>query len=180
VAVKNQTLHMKYLDQIKSHLSSQKVKDFVEHLYNNASYDDLALMEILHLAKSAEAMYSVLQQRKGNETKVEIYRAGENSDYAVLQIICDDLPFVIDSISNEIKLRSLDIFFIIYPSIMVERSAAGAFKKVSENGNKELVLQLHLANWSDDALDKKLIQRIKLILQCIQYAVKDARGRDLS
>lgn len=164
---------LKYIGQIKSKLSSPSLEAFVDKLYGDVTYDDLSLVEPSHLAKSAEAVHKFMSNRKQNSHLVELFRTSAEADYVVLQIVTNDVPFLIDSISNELKQQSLDIHLIIHPTWKVERDKNGKLIDFSEQGTKESIMQFHLGNWGDEKFDKKLLSRINDILHCIAFAVHD-------
>lgn len=164
---------LKYINQIKSKLTTQADTEIVDRLYGDVTYDDLSLVEPLHLARAAEAMAKFMLVRKPNTHLVDIYRSSPEADYAVLQIVTNDVPFLIDSISNELKQQSLDIHLIIHPGWFVARDKNGKFIEFSSSGQKESIMQFHLGNWGDEKFDAKLLKRIEDILSCIAFAVHD-------
>ena len=58
-------------------------------------------------------------------------RAGRGeAGVAVLEIINDDMPFLVDSIVGEISERGLDIRLLVHPVFTVERSETGKLDRL--------------------------------------------------
>ena len=82
--------------------------------------------------------------------KINIFKNSEDAPYAVLEIINKDVPFIIDSISNELKQKGFDIHLIAHPIVHLHRDKKGEFNRFEFNGDKEAVVQFHLSNKFDN------------------------------
>ena len=67
---------------------------------------------------------------------------------SVLDIINDDMPFLLDSVVGELNQRGLDIRLLVHPVFAVERDAAGtltAFKGAAKDGGRhESFIHIHI------------------------------------
>src|SRR5580692_345651 len=96
--------------------------DFVAELFGHAVPEDFARYRPEELAGVAEQSWALLQERKPSAPKIRFEPAAAKPGVAVLEIINDDMPFLVDSIVGEISERGLDIRLLVHPVFTVERS----------------------------------------------------------
>ena len=99
----NSLKQKRFITKIANNSNNKGFKEFVEKLYSEVPHYDLVEMEESHLYDSAVSLFKTMKQRKANEFKVNIHKPSKNADYAVIEIINADVPFLIESIGNELK-----------------------------------------------------------------------------
>src|ERR1700733_7538363 len=77
-------------------------REFVRQYYHWVPAQDLAGRTERDLAGAVVAHYRTAMQRAPGETKVRVYtpdrdRDGWSSPYTVLELVSDDMPFIVDS-----------------------------------------------------------------------------------
>src|SRR5580704_19349928 len=110
---------------------------FLAELLGSAVPDDLRRYGPDELAAIAERSWSLLAVRKAGAPKISFEPAPAPRTVAVLDIINDDMPFLLDSVVGELNQRGLDIRLLVHPVFTVERDAAGtltAFKGAAKDG----------------------------------------------
>lgn len=163
------------LKSIASKVSKKVPSEFVDILYREVSPADLAEISQDQLSAAAESMFKLFQTRKPKEFKVNLFQSKVSDDYVVLEVINKDVPFILDSIGNELKDNQYDIHLIVHPTFRVVRDKAGNFVSFAENGEKEAIIQIHLGNWFDEKKLNEIKARIERILECVNYSVSDWR-----
>lgn len=172
---KSNTVKAKIISDIASKAKSKIEKDFIKHLYGEVSADDLSSVDNKHLLDAAQSMYKTFCKHPKKTFNVNIFRASEASDLAVLEVVSDDVPFLIDTISNELKQQQCDIHLIVHPTLGVVRDKNNNFVKFDDGGQKETIIQYHISNWVDEKRIENLKLRITKILECVLFAVRDWR-----
>lgn len=165
----------KYLDQLIEKTKNKGEQDFIRRLYSEVSQEDLISINESHLIQSADSISKLFKNRKGSQYKINIFRSSEDADYATVEIVTPDIPFLIDSIGNELKQQQCDIHLIVHPILLVERDKNGNFVKFNDSGMKETIIQFHISNWLDEAKLKVLKARLNTVMECIHYGVEDWR-----
>ena len=99
--------------------------DFLAKLFGLAVPQDLERYTAAELAGIAERSWSLLQERPAGAAKISFEPLPGKTGGAVLEIINDDMPFLVDSVLGEINQRGLDIRLFVHPVFIVERDAAG-------------------------------------------------------
>lgn len=103
------------VEKIQSKLPKNKAdlcSDFVKQFYITMSYDDLKEAKIDDLFGLAINFWELIETRKPREIKFRIYNPtneqfGWQSNHTILELICDDMSFLVDSL--RIILNRLDI-----------------------------------------------------------------------
>ncbi len=101
---------------------------FVRQYYHWVPPEDLAGRSPLDLYGAAVAHWNLAQQRAPGEAKVRVYNPdleqhGWQSPHTVVEVVSDDMPFVVDSINIELASHGIDL--VIHPVIRVRRDANG-------------------------------------------------------
>src|SRR5271169_6062839 len=99
---------------------------FVAQLYARAVPEDVARYGAADLADLAERAYEFLRERQPGATKircetVQLKASGERKSISVIEIVNDDMPFLVDSVMGEIADRRLDVRLVAHPVLGVRR-----------------------------------------------------------
>ncbi|MBB72793.1 MAG: NAD-glutamate dehydrogenase [Legionellales bacterium] len=110
------------------------VNQFVEQYYSTVSLEDLLDHEIMDLYGAVLSHWKLMLNRKPGETKLQIYNPdfeqhGWQSTHTVIELVQDDMPFLVDSIQMELNKRGLTTHMILH---------IGNFK-VKRDENNQLV-----------------------------------------
>ena len=92
--------------------------------------EDLAGREISGLYGAAIAHWRVAYERAPGEAKVHVYNPdpapdGWSSPHTVIEIVSDDMPFIVDSVTMELAREGFTIDLVIHPVIGVQRDRDG-------------------------------------------------------
>ena len=114
-------------------------QEFVRQYYHWVPAEDLADRSELDLYGAAVAHWNLAQQRSPGETKVHVYNPdfeqhGWQSPHTVVEIVSDDVPFVVDSVTMELSRQEYGIHLVIHPVIRVRRDAGGRLIDLLEPG----------------------------------------------
>src|SRR6266436_2118170 len=105
--------------------------DFTAALFSHAAPEDLMHYDPRQLAALAQAAWALLAVRKPStpairiETSAPVAGLSHVRTDCVLEIVNDDMPFLLDSILGELAKRGLAIRFVVHPVFNVMRDASG-------------------------------------------------------
>ena len=129
-------------------------EDFVASLFAYAVPEDLMRYDPRQLAELAANAWSLLAVRKPGVPKIRLEAfdpAGHERprNDSVLEIVNDDMPFLVDSVLAELAERGIEVRFVVHPVLSVARDAAGhltAFKgaKPVAGALRESVIYIHI------------------------------------
>src|ERR1022692_1449497 len=92
---------------------------FLAELLGSAVPDDLQRYGPDELAAIAERSWSLFAERKAGVPKISFEPAPATRTAAVLDIINDDMPFLLDSVVGELHQRGLGIRLLVHPVFTV-------------------------------------------------------------
>ena len=126
---------------------SPMVEQFVRTFYDNVPPDDMREETPDNLFGSALSFWGQLQQRNENETKIRVYNPrpeehGWKSSHTIIEVINDDMPFLVDSVTSALERLDVEVHLVIHPVITCIRDQKGkitAFR--SEEHTSELQSQ---------------------------------------
>ena len=106
------------------------VTKFLHSYYDNVPPGDLADMSPETLFGAALAHWKLGANRKSGKAMVRVYNPnleedGWSSDHTVIEIVNDDMPFLVDSITSELNRQKLTVHLVIHPVIGVSRTRNG-------------------------------------------------------
>lgn len=163
------------IHQLTNVVLDPTLKQFITTLYSGLPYYEIKEFSHDYLIKAATQTLKLLGRRNKGEHLVNFFRPDKNEDIVIIEVINDDIPFLIDSISNQLKLEDFDIHLIVHPSIHTERDIeTGKLINISETADlKEAVMQFHVSKLVSDDYYVQLMKRIREILECVTFAVQD-------
>ncbi len=106
-----------------------QVDGFLAAYFHGVTADDLAdrtAGQVLELARSHRA---VAAQRPAGTSLVRV-RPGDGAG-TVVEVVTDDMPFLVDSLTAELNRRGDAVREVIHPQLLVRRDAAGLLLDVS-------------------------------------------------
>jgi glutamate dehydrogenase len=153
--------------------------DFLAVLFSRAVPEDLARYPAHELALLAADAWTFLGQRKLGEPKIRIEAAAGRREVQVLEIVNDDMPFLVDSVLGELNERGLDIRLVVHPVIAVSRNPVGAlaaFHSVATAGaTRESFIHIHLEGLADTRRGE-VVHALEQVLADVRVCVRDWRS----
>ena len=101
---------------------------FVRQFYAHVPPDDIIGESADNLYGAAMSLLSHAQVREAGTSKVRVYNPrpdehGWKSTHSVVEIVNDDMPFLVDSVTAEINRLGAEVFLIIHPILNAKRSS---------------------------------------------------------
>src|SRR6516165_9621791 len=161
-------------------------EDFVAALFAYAVPEDLMRYDPRQLAELAANAWSLLAVRKPGVPKIRLEAfdpAGHERlrNDSVLEIVNDDMPFLVDSVLAELAERGIEVRFVVHPVLSVERDAAGrltAFTgaKPAAGALRESVIYIHIERIEEEARRAEIVEAIERVLVDVRLCVEDWRA----
>ncbi|HWE79328.1 MAG TPA: NAD-glutamate dehydrogenase, partial [Pseudolabrys sp.] len=172
------------LDQAQAQLFAldpQVPAAFVARLYGRAVPEDVLHYGPADLAMLATRAYALLAERApGTATircgTVALAGSGERKTIGVVEIVNDDMPFLLDSVMGELSERRLPVRLVAHPVLDVEREGARLVAIGGAGaGARESFIHLHVDGLDDEAACVGLTRALEAILAEVRLAVVDWR-----
>ena len=121
------------LHEAGSRLERRRAEDierFIGQFYANVPPDDLLGHDPDDLFGAAVSLWNFGAQRQRGTAKVRVYNPrldehGWHSPHTVVEIVNDDMPFLVDSVTAELNRHELTVYLVIHPIISTRRDEAG-------------------------------------------------------
>ena len=140
--------------------------------------------------RSAEDLYGLLhshlqfaRQRDPGRPKLRVLNptardAGFASRHTIVEVVNEDMPFLVDSSSLEINRQSLTLHLIIHPIFAVKRDAAGRLEALASREEqptwpRESFMHLEVDRLADPVARAGLAEGIERVLGDVRAAVED-------
>jgi glutamate dehydrogenase len=157
---------------------------FVRQYYHWVPAEDLTDRDPLDLYGAAVAHWNLAQQRAPGEAKVHVYnpdfeQQGWSSPYTVVELVTDDMPFLVDSVTMELNRHGYGIDLVIHPVVRVRRDFNGQLIEVlatdadADDAIAESVLHAEVLREPDKEALNELSEQIKRVLEEVRVAVRD-------
>ncbi|HEX4153296.1 MAG TPA: NAD-glutamate dehydrogenase [Steroidobacteraceae bacterium] len=111
-------------------------KRFLEAYYLNVDAEDMAARAPADLAGAALSHLEFARRRRGRAL-VRVFNPthrehGYSSPHTVIEMVNDDMPFLVDSIGLALTRRSLTLHFLAHPIFAVSRDTRGSLRSAEE------------------------------------------------
>ncbi|HEX6653913.1 MAG TPA: NAD-glutamate dehydrogenase domain-containing protein, partial [Thermoleophilaceae bacterium] len=158
---------------------------FARQFYRWVAPEDVAERDPLDLYGLALGTFNFSRERPPGSTKVRVYNPrfeehGWQSTHTAVEIVTDDMPFLIDSISMELNRRGCGVHLIIHPVLSVRRDADGRLLEILTPGNGpeegaigESVVHAEVVRQSDPKRLEELERHLQRVIGEVRCAVED-------
>jgi glutamate dehydrogenase len=170
---------------------SESAAQFVRRYFALVAPDDIVYASFDTLLGGALSLWALGGQRKLGVAKVRIFNPtleqdGWTLDHTVVEVINDDMPFLVDSITGEINRREQKIHLLLHPVVRVRRDGAGNRLEVTQTvaGGSDAIVESTMHIEIDQETDPAEIEALRLslerVLAEVRMAVTDWRAmRDM-
>ncbi len=171
------------LKQIPKEKTDSNTLTFVSHYYADVPPEDLLEQDPAALAQIALDHLEFGKKREIGTPLVRVYypESPEHKpdvSHIILEIVTDDMPFLVDSVGIEINRQGLIIALTIHPLIKVRRDKNGVLQEVVEKSKSSklvaesyLRMEIETESMTEDLME--LQTEIHRVLRDVAFTVKD-------
>lgn len=176
------------LEQILAALpkkSSEGLKEFTRQFFDKMPLRDIESLSAPIAALMAADAYEFMQQRTPGQTKMRLLSPSYAAQFGkrsrvVLEIINDDMPFLVDSTMAALSRKGFDIYVTIHPILQVERDRKGKMLSLAQQHAKgntkhvaESLMHFHISPLPSGLPEATFLSAIDHVLQHVFAAVHD-------
>ncbi|GAA1241543.1 NAD-glutamate dehydrogenase [Kitasatospora nipponensis] len=116
-------------------LSNGALAAYLHHYYLHTAPEDLVDRDPVDVYGAAASHYRLgLKRPQGTaEVRVSTPTVDENgwsSGHTVVEVVTDDMPFLVDSVTNELSRQNRAIHLVIHPQLVVRRDITGKLLEI--------------------------------------------------
>jgi glutamate dehydrogenase len=183
-----QALTQAVCSRVREHLDgpdADLAEAFARQFYRWVAPEDVAERDPLDLYGLALGTFNFARERPPGTPKVRVYNPrfeehGWQSTHTAVDIVTDDMPFLIDSISMELNRRGCGVHLIIHPVLSVRRDAGGQLLEILTPGDApadgaigESVVHAEVVRQTGDERLGELERHLERVIGEVRCAVED-------
>jgi glutamate dehydrogenase len=161
---------------------ADRLMRFIDQYYRWVPADDLKARPTEDLFGAALAHWRLAQRREPGERRLRVTNPDPDADgwtspHTVLEIVTDDMPFLVDSIDMELSRLGYDPHLVIHPMIRLSRDRESMINAIhdpgSDAGVRESFIHVEFDREEDPARREAVTTAIGRVLDDVAAAVRD-------
>jgi glutamate dehydrogenase len=113
---------------------------YLQRYYLHTAPEDLAGRDPVDVFGAASSHYRLAENRPQGTANVRVHTPtveenGWTCSHSVVEVVTDDMPFLVDSVTNELSRQGRGIHVVIHPQVVVRRDVTGKLIEVLAEGN---------------------------------------------
>src|SRR5437870_5334920 len=160
----------------------ENAAQFVWRYFALVAPDDIIYTSFDTLLGGALSLWDFGKERKPGVPKVRLFnpsveKNGWSLEHTIIEVINDDMPFLVDSVTAEINQRERNIHLLLHPVIRVHRDAKGRRLDVTaaEDAITESYMHIEVDQDTEPSELDLMCKSIEQVLADVRVAVADWR-----
>ncbi|MER6416198.1 NAD-glutamate dehydrogenase [Streptomyces humidus] len=161
---------------------------FLHRYYLHTAPEDLSGRDPVDVFGAALSHYRLAESRPQGTANVRVHTPtveenGWTCTHSVVEVVTDDMPFLVDSVTNELTRQGRGIHVVIHPQVVVRRDVAGKLIEVlsvppaavdlPHDGHVESWIHVEIDRETDRADLKQITADLLRVLSDVREAVED-------
>lgn len=164
---------------------AEEAEAFLRQFYGNVPPADIAGLEPDQVYGAAMALLGFARRRTPGKPSLRVFNPridqhGWQGDHTVIEIVNDDMPFLVDSVTAALANMDLQVVMLIHPILHVRRDDAGTMTALlpadqpPEVGDlTESVMHIEMTEQTDPAVLRRIEAELADVLADVRAAVED-------
>jgi glutamate dehydrogenase len=159
------------------------VEAFVRAYYRQVDLEDLAERAPADLYGAALSHWNFARRRTPGQARVRVFNPsvqehGWESTHTIIEIVNDDMPFLVSSVTVEVNRHGLMLHLIVHPTMRVNRQGAehvlmGILPEDSLSGSRESFMHIEVDRITEPPLIEALAVDLERVLADVRTGVED-------
>ncbi|MFC8364727.1 NAD-glutamate dehydrogenase [Streptomyces griseorubiginosus] len=167
---------------------SETVLAFLQRYYLHTAPEDLTGRDPIDVYGAALSHYRLGETRPQGTANVRVHTPtveenGWTCTHSVVEVVTDDMPFLVDSVTNELTRQGRGIHVVIHPQVVVRRDVTGKLIEILTvpPAASDLPHDAHTESWIHVEIDretdrsdlKQITNDLLRVLSDVREAVED-------
>ncbi|MEJ2603563.1 MAG: NAD-glutamate dehydrogenase [Gammaproteobacteria bacterium] len=163
---------------------NDRLRSFLRHYYADVDVEDLRAATPANLAGAALAHLELGKTRRPGQHRLRIYnpkpdRDGWESTHTIVEMVNDNMPFLVDSIGMAVARMGATLHLTIHPLVRLSRDGRGRLTEIhprsAGKGHVESFVRLEIDRETSDKRRAALKRAVEETLLDVRLAVRDWR-----
>ncbi|MDL5201909.1 NAD-glutamate dehydrogenase [Streptomyces sp. ALI-76-A] len=160
---------------------------FLQRYYLHTAPEDLTDRDPVDIFGAALSHYRLAENRPQGTANVRVHTPtveenGWTCSHSVVEVVTDDMPFLVDSVTNELTRQGRGIHVVIHPQVLVRRDVTGKLVEVltapltdglPHDGHVESWIHVEIDRETDRDDLKQITADLLRVLSDVREAVED-------
>ncbi len=159
---------------------------FLHRYYRRVAPEDLLGRDPVDVAGAAYSHRELATSRPQGTARVRVFtptveQHGWSSGHAVVEVVTDDMPFLVDSVAAELAQEGRSIHLVVHPQLLVVRTITGDLIEVLDEAASERPAEAAFESWIHVEIDRvtdpgelaAIDAALRRVLSDIREAVED-------
>lgn len=165
----------------------ETVLAFLQRYYLHTAPEDLTGRDPIDVFGAALSHYRLAENRPQGTANVRVLTPtveenGWACTHSIVEVVTDDMPFLVDSVTNELTRQGRGIHVVIHPQVVVRRDVTGKLIEVlAQRPSGDLPHDAHTESWIHVEIDretdradlKQITADLLRVLSDVREAVED-------
>ncbi|MFI8517319.1 NAD-glutamate dehydrogenase [Streptomyces sp. NPDC085481] len=161
--------------------------DYLQRYYLHTAPEDLTGRDPVDVFGAALSHYRLAENRPQGTANVRVHTPtveenGWTCSHSVVEVVTDDMPFLVDSVTNELSRQGRGIHVVIHPQVLVRRDLTGRLIEVVTHEPKgdlphdalvESWIHVEIDRETDKADLKQITADLLRVLSDVRETVED-------
>lgn len=166
----------------KAASASKAPGPYVQAYFKNVPPGDVIGLGQAALGAIALSHFTLGAKRPRGRVRVRAHtptlkKNGWKTPRTVIEIVTDDMPFLVDSVMTEINRQGMAVHLVVHPVFGVRRDGGGQFIEFCDRDDPrataESFMHIQVSQVADPTILKELEQGIEAVLSDVRAAVED-------
>jgi len=182
-------LRSERLDQIVALMRGKVAADqsttleaFTRQYFDQVDAEDLAERELADLYGAALSHWNFARKREPGQARVRVFNPtvaehGWQSTHTIIEIVNDDMPFLVDSVTMGVNRQGLTLHLIVHPLVAVRRGRDGTLQglaaPVTAEEGRESFIHVEVDRITEPSRLEALAGEVERLLGDVRQAVAD-------
>jgi glutamate dehydrogenase len=168
------------------------VRDLLRYFYRHVAAEDVVERSEVDLCGAALSQYQLAGYRPQGTANLRVFTptVAENgwsaNGHTVVEVVTDDMPFLVDSVTMELIEQGHDVHMVVHPQLVVRRDITGELQQVfteeeRRDSGVEHAHDLFRESWMHIEIDREssperleeVEQRLNKVLVDVREVVED-------
>ncbi|MFF7449298.1 MULTISPECIES: NAD-glutamate dehydrogenase domain-containing protein [unclassified Streptomyces] len=139
----------------------ETVLAFLQRYYLHTAPEDLADRDPVDVFGAAYSHYRLAENRPQGTANVRVLTPtveenGWACTHSIVEVVTDDMPFLVDSVTNELTRQGRGIHVVIHPQVVVRRDVTGKLvEALPQRPSGELPHDAYIESWIHVEIDRE-------------------------
>ncbi len=166
--------------------SREDVDRLLHLFYRHTATEDLLAREPQNLLGAALAERNLARERAVGTSNVAVTNPtvesqGWASGHTIVQVVTDDMPFLVDSVTAALGALGHTVHLVVHPQLVVRRDAVGTLQEIYEDQPADTEFGVVTESWMHLEIDRidtaedrdEISARLRTVLGNVRDAVED-------